>query len=780
MEKILSVKGLSYKYPRKEKPALENFSFDVNRGDYISILGANGSGKSTLARCLAGLYKGQSGTITRNNDEPVFEALMFQDSSDQIVSDTAIRDSAFGPENIGMDRTKMVETVLKNLEAVSLLKEAESPVGGFSPGMKQRLVLAGVLSLESSVLILDEITSMIDPAGRKEILQILKTLNLRGKTVISVTHDLEEAKEGNRVIVVNDGKKTFDGKPEDLFTKENELFLKESHLWFSMPEKIPFAGIKDGESQKEKYALEFRNVSYTYKENNLKALDNLSLKIHQGSITALVGETGSGKTTFMELAGFLKLPDEGTIHSLGENPLESNKALSHYRLRSPLCIQEGSASVFAQVVGDEVAFGPMNQGLKGKRLLQAVKQGMEIAGLDYKEFRDRPCALLSGGELRKTGLAGILAMDSPVYFFDEPTCALDPEGRENILKVFNKLKSMGKTVVFTTHRTEEKEFADFVIDFGKKKEVANHKEIPAKDKEKAHPTQEIIKKQRKKILKKNPEIKQLEKLSETLIPQVYRKESFVTSLHPLTKYIMLIAGLASVLISPGIIQTAGIMAVFSLIYLLAKLPVKTAVKSILLVLPGIILIALIQSLLYIPSKNEEPALILFNYQIYQGSLEQSVILIMRFIAMYLAINIFSSVTNIPQMVYGMDLLLKPLKPFKIQSQYGGLMMMAVFRFLPVLKEEMLKILKTQLSRGFVLKHKHSFTMFTSMAVPVIVRTLKKADRFSETVEARYFGTKPARTYLDKFEWHKKDSVFLCIFIFLTIIAPVVSGFFLNK
>ena len=493
MEKILSVKGLSYKYPRKEKPALENFSFDVNRGDYISILGANGSGKSTLARCLAGLYKGQSGTITRNNDEPVFEALMFQDSSDQIVSDTAIRDSAFGPENIGMDRTKMVETVLKNLEAVSLLKEAESPVGGFSPGMKQRLVLAGVLSLESSVLILDEITSMIDPVGRKEILQILKTLNLRGKTVISVTHDLEEAKEGNRVIVVNDGKKTFDGKPEDLFTKENELFLKESHLWFSMPEKIPFAGIKDGESQKEKYALEFRNVSYTYKENNLKALDNLSLKIHQGSITALVGETGSGKTTFMELAGFLKLPDEGTILSLGENPLESNKTLSHYRLRSPLCIQEGSASVFAQVVGDEVAFGPMNQGLKGKRLLQAVKQGMEIAGLDYKEFRDRPCALLSGGELRKTGLAGILAMDSPVYFFDEPTCALDPEGRENILKVFNKLKSMGKTVVFTTHRTEEKEFADFVIDFGKKKEVANHKEIPAKDKEKAPPTHEIIK-----------------------------------------------------------------------------------------------------------------------------------------------------------------------------------------------------------------------------------------------------------------------------------------------
>ena len=159
---------------------------------------------------------------------------------------------------------------------------------------------------------------------------------------------------------------------------------------------------------------------------------------------------------------------------------------------------------------------------------------------------------------------------------------------------------------------------------------------------------------------------------------------------------MLIAGLASVLISPGIIQTAGILAVFSLIYLLAKLPVKTAVKSILLVLPGIILIALIQSLLYIPSKNEEPALILFNYQIYQGSLEQSVILIMRFIAMYLAINIFSSVTNIPQMVYGMDLLLKPLKPFKVQSQYGGLMMMAVFRFLPVLKEEMLKILKKTL------------------------------------------------------------------------------------
>lgn len=776
MEKILSVKELSYKYPRKEKPALENFSFDVNRGDYISILGANGSGKSTLARCLAGLYQGQTGTITRNTDEPVFEALMFQDSSDQIVSDTAIRDSAFGPENIGMDRTKMVETVLKNLEAVSLLKEAESPVGGFSPGMKQRLVLAGVLSLESSVLILDEITSMIDPAGRKEILQILKNLNSKGKTVISVTHDLEEAKEGNRVIVVNDGKKVFDGTPEELFTKEKESFLKESHLWFSMPEKIPFPVTKNGENPKTEYALEFLNVSYTYKENNLKALDNLSLKIHRGSITALVGETGSGKTTFMELAGFLKLPDEGKILSLGENPLESNKPLSHYRLRSPLCIQEGSASVFAQVVGDEVAFGPMNQGLKGKKLLQAVKQGMEIAGLDYREFRDRPCALLSGGELRKTGLAGILAMDSPMYFFDEPTCALDPEGRENILKVFNKLKSMGKTVVFTTHRTEEKEFADFVIDFGKKKEAANNKEILAKDKEKITPAQEIIKKHKKQILKKNPEIKQLEKLSGNLIPQVYRKESFVTSLHPLTKYIMLIAGLVSVLISPGIIQIAESLAVFFLIYLLAKLPVKTAIKSIILVLPGLILIALIQSLLYIPAKNEEPALVLFKYQIYQGSLEQSVVLIMRFIAMYLVINIFSSVTNVPQMVYGMDLLLKPLKPFKVQSQYGGLMMMTIFRFLPVLKEEMLKILKTQLSRGFVLKHKHSLTMFTSMAVPVIVRTLKKADRFSETVEARYFGTKPERTYLDKFKWQKKDTVFLGLYILLAIIAPVVSGF----
>ena len=217
-----------------EEKVLSGVSFRVDAGSFISVIGPNGSGKSTLAKLLNGLYIPTSGTVevdglsTREKKNiPQIRrkvALLFQNPDNQIVGDTVEDDTAFGPENLGLDRDEITKRVEDSLSKVGLLEKRKISPNTLSGGEKARLGIAGVLALEPEVLVLDEATAMLDPKGRREVMEILQELwKHQGKTIILITHHPEETIYGERIIVLDKGEIKLDGSVEEVYRNSGKL-----------------------------------------------------------------------------------------------------------------------------------------------------------------------------------------------------------------------------------------------------------------------------------------------------------------------------------------------------------------------------------------------------------------------------------------------------------------------------------------------------------------------------------------------------------------------------
>ena len=225
----------SYSYSNNhEEKVLSGVSFRVDAGSFISVIGPNGSGKSTLAKLLNGLYLPTSGTVevdglsTREKKNiPQIRrkvALLFQNPDNQIVGDTVEDDTAFGPENLGLDRDEITKRVEDSLLKVGLLEKRKMSPNTLSGGEKARLGIAGVLALEPEVLVLDEATAMLDPKGRREVMEILHELwKHQGKTIILITHHPEETIYGERIIVLDKGEIKLDGSVEEVYRNSGKL-----------------------------------------------------------------------------------------------------------------------------------------------------------------------------------------------------------------------------------------------------------------------------------------------------------------------------------------------------------------------------------------------------------------------------------------------------------------------------------------------------------------------------------------------------------------------------
>lgn len=225
----------SYSYSNNhEEKVLSGVSFRVDAGSFISVIGPNGSGKSTLAKLLNGLYIPTSGTVevdglsTREKKNiPQIRrkvALLFQNPDNQIVGDTVEDDTAFGPENLGLDRDEITKRVEDSLLKVGLLEKRKMSPNTLSGGEKARLGIAGVLALEPEVLVLDEATAMLDPKGRREVMEILQELwKNQGKTIILITHHPEETIYGERIIVLDKGEIKLDGSVEEVYRNSGKL-----------------------------------------------------------------------------------------------------------------------------------------------------------------------------------------------------------------------------------------------------------------------------------------------------------------------------------------------------------------------------------------------------------------------------------------------------------------------------------------------------------------------------------------------------------------------------
>ena len=232
MENIIEVRNLKYKYDSEsENYTLNDVSFQVKKGEWLSIVGHNGSGKSTTVRLIDGLLEAESGDIIISGDkltaENVWEkrrqiGMVFQNPDNQFVGATVEDDVAFGLENQGLDYDLMVERVQQALELVGMQDFKEREPARLSGGQKQRVAVAGVLALRPDIIILDEATSMLDPEGRLDLIQIVKKIKDSNQlTVISITHDLDEIALSDRVLVMKEGQVESTATPRELFSRED-------------------------------------------------------------------------------------------------------------------------------------------------------------------------------------------------------------------------------------------------------------------------------------------------------------------------------------------------------------------------------------------------------------------------------------------------------------------------------------------------------------------------------------------------------------------------------
>ncbi|MEE0772493.1 MAG: energy-coupling factor transporter ATPase [Anaerovoracaceae bacterium] len=237
MTDFIRIENLVFDYIKNEDGhmvrAINDVSFTVEKGSFTAVIGQNGSGKSTLAKNINGLLTPTSGKVyvdcldTTDGDN-IWKirqkvAMVFQNPDNQIVSSIVEDDVAFGPENLGIDPVEIRERVDRALEDVEMYEHRKKAPHLLSGGQKQRVAIAGAVAMEPECIIFDEPTAMLDPRGRREVLEVIRRLNAKDITVLLITHFMSEAAQADKIIVMSDGEVKMEGTPDEIFLKTQQL-----------------------------------------------------------------------------------------------------------------------------------------------------------------------------------------------------------------------------------------------------------------------------------------------------------------------------------------------------------------------------------------------------------------------------------------------------------------------------------------------------------------------------------------------------------------------------
>lgn len=224
---VFSLRDVRFSYPATSESALKGIDLEVNAGEWVALVGSNGSGKSTLARILNALLIPTQGAcfilgMDSRDMENVWNirskvSMVFQNPDNQIVASVVEDDTAFGPENLGLHPHDISEKVVWSLDVTGLIDYRTKATYALSGGQKQRLAVAGALAMAPPVIVLDEPTAMLDPQGRKDLLDVLSQLHKQGMTIIYISHRIEEILSCDRVVVLSEGYVRWDGLPRELF-----------------------------------------------------------------------------------------------------------------------------------------------------------------------------------------------------------------------------------------------------------------------------------------------------------------------------------------------------------------------------------------------------------------------------------------------------------------------------------------------------------------------------------------------------------------------------------
>ncbi len=510
---FISAKNVKHRFLRRDEEgqvigeiaALDGVDLELAAGQFIAILGHNGSGKSTFAKHINALLTPSEGTLLVDGKNVSDESqlwnirqtagMVFQNPDNQIVAGVVEEDVAFGPENMGIPSEEICRRVDESLEAVAMTEYRRHSPNRLSGGQKQRVAVAGVVAMRPKCILLDEATAMLDPNGRAEVLKTVHRLNKEeGVTVLLITHHMEEAVDADAVFVLDRGKVVLQGTPREIFAQVEALealgldvpqvtrlayelkkeglplpaaVLNRRELVESLGEILKKkSAVKDSEERKVQVTqpatgaekLRLANVSYTYGAGTAyerQALKDCSLTVYDGELIGIIGHTGSGKSTLIQLFNGLLSPTAGAVLYEGENIADASFSKRTLRGKVGLVFQYAEYQPFEATVLEVVAFGPKNQGATQEEALEKARAALRQVGLAESTWDQSPFEL-SGGQKRRAALAGVLAMEPEVLVLDEPTAGLDPRGRDELFALIERLhKERHMSILIVSHSMED-------------------------------------------------------------------------------------------------------------------------------------------------------------------------------------------------------------------------------------------------------------------------------------------------------------------------------------
>ena len=523
-ETMIKIRDLTFEYFDRDEDgnltdminAIRGINFDANKGEFIAIAGRNGSGKSTLARILNRLLVPVEGTVVISNLDAMDEdnettirkkvGMVFQNPDDQIIGSVVAEDVAFGAENVSVPQNELWDRVNTAIERAGLAVNGETVksvakkrINDLSGGEKQKVAIAGVLAMEPECIVLDEATSMLDSKSRWEILSLMKELREKlGVTIIMITHMMDELLLADKIFIMNQGRIVMKGRKEAIFSKPDELEqygleipkivrireqlcrdrvindntifsvdgivnrLKTQYpMTFEKNITLP-ENAKTGRRIDPVNAILLDKVSFSY--GNKKVLRNISLAVGKGEYVSIVGPTGSGKSTMLQLIPALQRCRDGNVYVDGIDVNDRTTDITGLRCKIGYVFQYPEQQLFAKNVFEDVVFGPRNVGISEVEAEKRAYESIALVGLPDDVY-DMPLNKLSGGQRRRVALAGVLAMKPEYLILDEPVAGLDPEGRREMLDIIDTLhKDVGMTIIMVSHDIESvAKYSDRVV-----------------------------------------------------------------------------------------------------------------------------------------------------------------------------------------------------------------------------------------------------------------------------------------------------------------------------
>jgi energy-coupling factor transport system ATP-binding protein len=764
----IAVQNLSYTYDaarnaggesqRPLRQALSGVSFVVREGEFVSVLGANGSGKSTLLSCINGLCTPPAGAVAVYDKEgraydPAddgqldmirrISGTVLQNPENQIVAPVVEEDCAFGPENLGFPPELVAERVSVALRQTGIAALRGRATQFLSGGEKQRLAAAGILAMGSDILLLDECTAMIDPAGREYFYALIQKLVRDGRTVIQITHSAEDAARSPRCIVLDKGVIAYDGPYSPAALPSASLEIKRASIGSSVE--------NSGESR-QPVCISFDHVFHNYHggtAHQRPALADVCLAVGKNESVAIVGATGSGKSTVLKHINALLMPASGKVAVFGQDTLDRKTALESLRRRVCLALQSPENALFEIHIADDVAYGARNMGLKGKPLVERVRETMDAVGLPFAEFADRETSTLSGGEARLAALAGVLVMDSDIILLDEPTAGLDAEHSTRVIGLLETLKKRGKTIVVSTHSLEFAAYFDRVVMMvnGSPADPSGKPAKPAaSDKPAAseYPAPESPRKPKSRQRKTGLEFFRGMNLS-----GLQGGDSPLRRLSAGVKLLTVLLCVTAAAVIPGPAFSIGLfIAILVLGRAGGKIRPTRLVRSLLPILPVLTLFIAVRLLFSWPGDTSRILLRLGIISVTEQEVRDTVIMLIRLFTMLMVITLYVSVTSLRETLNAVKKFFtsfSAVAPRKTKpegspnlARDAGLVLGIALRFVPLITAEAEHIAASQISRGAKTRGFARLAALKAMIVPLFLRSLERSQTLAKAMMLRLY------------------------------------------